>query len=39
MLQISAADILKIVLPTVITLFIAVVKTLFAFGGKTAISY
>lgn len=29
MLQISAADILKIVLPTVITLFIAVVKTPF----------
>ncbi len=29
MLQISTADILKIVLPTVITLFIAVVKTPF----------
>lgn len=29
MLQISAADILKIVLPTVITLFIAIVKTPF----------
>ncbi|WP_240320448.1 hypothetical protein [Serratia marcescens] len=29
MLQISTADILKVVLPTVITLFIAVIKTPF----------
>lgn len=38
MLQISTADILKVVLPTVITLFIAVVKTPFRIRRKNTIS-